>query len=262
MRSPYKGFTLIELLAVIAIIAILAAILFPVFSQAREKARQTACLSNEKQIGTAIQMYLQDYDERLFFYASTRTPSVSRTGAVLPNAASVNPVRWWNALMPYMKNSQILICPSDDAPTPSQDAQGQTTIQRSYIACRTAEGLALPQIDFPTETIVVTEKWGHDLQGKAITDSWIEPFNGDFNYDPATGRMALAANRHTGGVNCAFFDGHAKWLTPQTIDSSQNLTGCTLIHADPLVSAGLCDASIAGCANTSAANICNRFIYP
>ena len=62
-NSRTQGFTLIELLVVIAIIAILAAILFPVFAQAREKARQTACLSNMKQIGTAIYMYTQDYDE-------------------------------------------------------------------------------------------------------------------------------------------------------------------------------------------------------
>src|SRR5918997_594162 len=68
-RSYYRktgGFTLIELLVVIAIIAILAAILFPVFAQAREKARQTSCLSNLKQIGTASMMYVQDYDEAMF----------------------------------------------------------------------------------------------------------------------------------------------------------------------------------------------------
>lgn len=65
LRDRCRGFTLIELLVVIAIIAILAAILFPVFSQAREKARQTACASNLKQIGTAFQMYAQDYDETL-----------------------------------------------------------------------------------------------------------------------------------------------------------------------------------------------------
>ena len=63
LRSPRRGFTLIELLVVIAIIAILAAILFPVFAQAREKARMTACLSNMKQIGTSLMMYVQDYDE-------------------------------------------------------------------------------------------------------------------------------------------------------------------------------------------------------
>src|SRR3569833_3397229 len=63
MHHARRGFTLIELLVVIAIIAILAAILFPVFAQAREKARQTACLKTEKQIGMAIHMYCQDYDE-------------------------------------------------------------------------------------------------------------------------------------------------------------------------------------------------------
>jgi prepilin-type N-terminal cleavage/methylation domain-containing protein len=65
IRKSNKGFTLIELLVVIAIIAILAAILFPVFAQAREKARQTSCLSNCKQIGLSLQMYAQDYDETL-----------------------------------------------------------------------------------------------------------------------------------------------------------------------------------------------------
>ena len=63
MITIKKGFTLIELLVVIAIIAILAAILFPVFAQAREKARQTSCLSNMKQLGTATQLYMDDYDE-------------------------------------------------------------------------------------------------------------------------------------------------------------------------------------------------------
>ena len=67
LRNRRTGFTLIELLVVIAIIAILAAILFPVFAQAREKARQTSCLSNAKQLGLGISMYVQDYDETMPF---------------------------------------------------------------------------------------------------------------------------------------------------------------------------------------------------
>src|SRR5580700_6968958 len=83
MRRPSHrlGFTLIELLVVIAIIAILAAILFPVFAQAREKARAISCLSNMKQIGTAEQMYIQDYDEKTFFRASATAPTPWRSDA-------------------------------------------------------------------------------------------------------------------------------------------------------------------------------------
>jgi len=262
MNRGRRAFTLVELLVVIGIAAILAAILFPVFTQARDSARSATCLSNERQMGLAVQMYVQDNDERLFFYASTALPSRSRSGAVLPNAASVHPVRWWNALLPYMKNTGILTCPSDNLPTPSPDPQGNKTILRSYIAIRGAEALSLPQIDVPVETIIITEKRGRDAGGRPVTDSWIEPFNGDFAYDAASGRSALAANRHHGGMNCTFFDGHARWFRPETIDASKWLTGCSLVHAYPLVSDGMCDQSIPGCNNRRPDNICNAFSYP
>jgi len=93
-----RGFTLIELLVVIAIIAILAAILFPVFARAREKARQTSCLSNLKQVGTAMLMYIQDYDE---CYGQSMSGTSAGTTTV------------YHELMPYMKNAQILECPSN-----------------------------------------------------------------------------------------------------------------------------------------------------
>ena len=269
-----RAFTLIELLVVIAIIAVLAAILFPVFSQAREKARATACLSNQKQIGTAIQMYLQDYDERMFFRASTANPSISRSGAVVPSASALLPVSWWNALMPYVKNSQIFACPSDPGPTASKDIDGQPTIKRSYIATRAAEALALAQVEFPAEILVIVDRWDKTAgpNPKAITDSWIEPFNGDFDYYPTYHRMALAGDRHQEGINGSFFDGHARWLKGQTIGAGKNLTGCSLINAYPV--ADMCDKGDPGCTNIDIAdnldpnhpiadrNICDAFSWP
>ncbi len=111
-----RAFTLIELLVVIAIIAILAAILFPVFAQAREKARQTSCLSNEKQIGLAFAQYTQDYDE----HYSARDMAIT-------NSTSYS-YRW--ALQPYIKNTQIWVCPSN--PTDQLD-QGYTPIGSSTV---------------------------------------------------------------------------------------------------------------------------------
>jgi prepilin-type N-terminal cleavage/methylation domain-containing protein/prepilin-type processing-associated H-X9-DG protein len=104
-RSCKRGFTLIELLVVIAIIAILAAILFPVFAQARERARMSACLSNTRQIGTALMMYAQDYDETLPFIRFT-CPGWRGT----KNASCYT---WKNAIRPYLKSLDVLACPSN-----------------------------------------------------------------------------------------------------------------------------------------------------
>ena len=100
-----RAFTLIELLVVIAIIALLAAILFPAFARARENARRASCQSNMKQLGLGILQYLQDYDERYYIGAVGSTP----TGA-----------GWAGVTYPYVKSTQIFVCPDDNTPTAAQ----------------------------------------------------------------------------------------------------------------------------------------------
>src|SRR5437868_2549127 len=120
MRAHRKSsaFTLIELLVVIAIIAILAAILFPVFAQARAKARAISCLSNVKQVGTAFHMYVQDYDET--------TPSMwGGYGPCQPSGDGCSQ-EWWYGLYPYMKNVQLVYCPDrTDGSAGDYNARGQ-----------------------------------------------------------------------------------------------------------------------------------------
>jgi prepilin-type N-terminal cleavage/methylation domain-containing protein len=102
MKQPTRGFTLIELLVVIAVIAILSAILYPVFAQARERARTSACISNLRQIGMASQLYLQDHDDMFPF-----------GGRDWPLGSFVDV---WNGLGPYTKNQGLFVCHSDLTP--------------------------------------------------------------------------------------------------------------------------------------------------
>jgi prepilin-type N-terminal cleavage/methylation domain-containing protein/prepilin-type processing-associated H-X9-DG protein len=185
-----KGFTLIELLVVIAIIAILAAILFPVFAKAREKARQTSCLSNIKELALADLMYSQDYDEKV-------TACATGPG----NACQV----WWQLLQPYLKNSQILFCPSQ-----SQQGWG-CNYGISHFIGGGGNGISLAQVAMPSQTV---------FMGEILIDKVIfwpsEVINGTAVYD------AYTFSGHNEGLNVAWIDGHGKWMKKVTLATGQN----------------------------------------
>lgn len=231
----FYAFTLIELLIVIAVIAILAAILFPVFAQAREKARQTTCLSNMRQLGIALAMYTDDYDERCFFFG--HNVDLSRLDPLRPLGAT-RENRWWNQILPYTRmKGALLVCPSDSGRLPhvTEDGKdGRPYVPRSYVANRAAEGLTLSAVDKPAEIVVVTEK--EDI----FDDSWYEPPKNLYNKTrPGIdfGRPVLAMTRHSGGCNNMFFDGHAKWLSKGTLladPCGEPYSGVSLMRAYPI----------------------------
>ena len=187
-----RGFTLIELLVVIAIIAILAAILFPVFARAREKARQTSCLSNLKQVGTAMLMYVQDYDEH---YGQSLSGTTAGTVAV------------YHVLLPYMKNVQILQCPSkkDEIST-----AGLNAVLGALGAPPLAAGFN------GTSYIFNTAVWEDgNLTGLVAPISDAEIGRPSETFTIGDGNLAQTFNtpidaRHNEMANCAFADGHAK----------------------------------------------------
>ncbi len=178
--SRTRGFTLIELLVVIAIIAILAAILFPVFAKAREKARQSSCTSNLKQIGTALLMYAQDHDE-----------------CYLTTDESVGWCHWYDGLQPYVKNDAVFRCPSYR----SSAADGQ--IRTDYVINGFfSHGDSLARFPSTAEWIAVGEREA------GLVDEDYHPWGDGAEFAPH-----LAKARHNGGSVYAFADGHAKWLT-------------------------------------------------
>jgi len=212
--SSRRGFTLIELLVVIAIIAILAAILFPVFARAREKARQTSCLSNVKQIGVALMMYTQDYDEVMPQYLILTGRSLQTD---LPDIGAGNDYTvWQDRLYPYVKNWQMWVCPSGGGYRNTPRAyQGSYAGNYNYVFSHWSDWTkSLSDFERPAETFAVLEGVSY------IT-----------RYDPgipssAGGYWGALDSRHSDQNNVLFLDGHAK-TQPHTVvaPSSSNWTG-------------------------------------
>jgi prepilin-type N-terminal cleavage/methylation domain-containing protein/prepilin-type processing-associated H-X9-DG protein len=214
--SSRRGFTLIELLVVIAIIAILAAILFPVFAQARESARKTSCLSNLRQLGTALNMYLQDYDE--LFHKGAGIPSTGQYG--FGSGTTDGWAQWPWFYGPYVKNVGVFDCPSSPDTTTELTAANwgnDGNYGYNYSGLTRDQGTpprALAEIEFPADTFVFFDSG--DPQVRAGTNNWsglLEELDLNINCDANTwpnGYNKECALRHAGRTNMVFADGHAK----------------------------------------------------
>lgn len=204
-RYDRRGFTLIELLVVIAIIAVLAAILFPVFAQAREKARAVACLSNCRQIGLAFMQYAQDNDDRLPL-----------------STDSSRDLSWVVTLQPYIKNTQIYRCPDDASinwttPLPGQAVTRLSSYFLNDWLAGTLQYTALAAISSPASVVYVSEgtanKTGdhfHPFRWVADPDNPGGPSASLFD-STKNQTLELALAQHQGGLNNVYADGHAKW---------------------------------------------------
>ncbi len=195
--SPQVGFTLIELLVVIAIIAILAAILFPVFARAREKARQTSCLNNLKQLGLGFAQYISDHDDTIPLWRN----------AMGGRPPTNDDVYWYseNTVYPYIRNWQVYACPS----RPERWlGYGMNCDYLGYgsSSAKNQRGIKLAEVANPSETLLLV-----DLNSACAYKParWTA---GPSDPDWSIYLSYKAAACHNGGGNIAWVDGHAKWL--------------------------------------------------
>jgi prepilin-type N-terminal cleavage/methylation domain-containing protein/prepilin-type processing-associated H-X9-DG protein len=203
LRPLRRAFTLIELLVVISIIAILAAILLPVFTQVREKARAAQCLSNLRQIGLAAGMYFSDNDGRLFFHH-----------------AALEEITWASRFSPYVRNQNLFVCPSDPS-TAAVEATTGELLRPSYLLNAYFTHNFPPDSDEMVETPV--NQYAQDdsrMVSPAETILFCEsgirtPGHNQDDYDAWSGLAGVEplfnVRRHSGGTNYAFVDGHAAW---------------------------------------------------
>ena len=218
-----RGFTLIELLVVIAIIAILAAILFPVFAKAREKARQTTCASNLKQLGTAVNMYVQDYDEIMppYYYYDPGLVSYPNGD---PAAYGGNILTWYHILNPYLKSYNVFNCP--DCPNlyeggytsyPGGKTNPSLLVDGAYGANMFVFSVdwqipgipvttTLASIKMPSDTPFVSDTHSFDDSGAGAIMPVVMPYHGQGFGTPNP--------IHSNMANMLFVDGHVKAVTP------------------------------------------------
>ncbi len=215
-----SAFTLIELLVVIAIIAILASIIFPVFAQAKEAAKKTTCLSNEKQFGVSVVLYANDYNEQL--------PQIYPVLAVLPWVShEVGPVPYEDPagdifflLSPYTKSAQgtsINRCLSDPVKDPA--VHPNSYIPNGFF-CFGANSTSVVN---PARTIYLTES-GDANQDRSSHPWMITRLDGTLDQDHLDElREDIASARHLGGSNYLFIDSHAKWLNFESTYAPVNM---------------------------------------
>jgi prepilin-type N-terminal cleavage/methylation domain-containing protein/prepilin-type processing-associated H-X9-DG protein len=231
-KSNGKGFTLIELLVVIAIIAILAAILFPVFAKARDKARQTACGSNAKQMGLAIIQYCQDYDGNYPFAFNCNTGGHCENNSI-----------WTIDIQPYMKSKRLTFCPSGPFAGQSDDnspfGYGGYSVNQTVAAINIPGGIQKvwyaktneTEIKSPASLYMVLEGGSHFIEAAfANTPNYTQYLPGAGVYLDPSMKSAIFAPyltdymnpRHAEGQNVIFGDGHVKYVrTKQLMDEAK-----------------------------------------